>query len=100
MEIKAVLRIDLPGDPEPHQSRRFFHELLEKNWQKVEEEKLLVIYNNLLSYEEALEAIKKELTEASLVSGISRYGALVHFIDSNMVVFFSGKNGENEKPAS
>lgn len=98
MEIKAVIRIDLPGDPEPRQSKSFFQKLLEKNWQKAEEEKLLVLYNNIPSYEEALETIKKELTEASKVSGISRYGVLVHFIDSNMVVFFSGKNGEKEKP--
>lgn len=100
MEIKAVIRIDLPGDPEPHQSRCFFHELFEKSWQKMEEEKLLVVYSNILSYEDALEAIKKELSEAALASGILRYGALVHFIDSNMVVFFSGKNGEKGKPVS
>ncbi|HEX2867238.1 MAG TPA: hypothetical protein VHO03_09365 [Ignavibacteriales bacterium] len=99
MEIKAVLRVDLPGDPDPRQSRIFFHELLEKNWQKTEEEKLLVVYGNILSYEDALETIKKELSEAASVSGILRYGALVHFIDSNMVVFFSGKNGEKGKSA-
>lgn len=98
MEIKAVLKIDLLGDPTTKQCRDFYQELTERNWQKMtkEEEKLLVIYNNLLSYEEALEAIKKELAEAARLSGITRYGTLVHFLESNTVVFFCGKTDELE----
>ncbi|MGE5432861.1 MAG: hypothetical protein ACM3QX_17395 [Syntrophomonadaceae bacterium] len=102
MEIKAVLKIDLLGDPTAKQSRDFYQELSARNWQRMasEEEKLLVVYRNLISYEEALETIKKELSEAAVVSGITRYGTLVHFMESNMVVFFCGKSGEREKPAS
>ena len=99
MEIKAVLKIDLLGDPSPRQCRDFYEELSVKNWQKMdkEEEKLQVVYNNLHSYEEALDKIKKEISEAARASGISRYGALVHFIESNMVVFFCGKNNGKDK---
>lgn len=99
MEIKAILKIDLLGDPTPKQSKGFYQELSLRNWQKMdlEEEKFLIIYNDLLSYEEALETIKKELLQAALSSGISRYAALLHFEESNMVVFFCGKNPDKEK---
>lgn len=98
MEIKAVLKIDLLGDPTTKQCWDFYQELSARNWQKVEkeEEKLLVIYNNLISYEEALEKIKKEISGAASASGISRYGALVHFIENNMVVFFCGRTDEKQ----
>ncbi|MCU7492693.1 MAG: hypothetical protein ACM3UR_10410 [Bacteroidota bacterium] len=93
MEIKAVLKIDLPGDPTIKQCRDFYQELSERNWQKMtnEEARFIVVYNNLLSYEEALDAIKKEISQASRISGIARYGTLVHFIENNTVVFFCGK---------
>lgn len=96
MEIKAVLKIDLLEDPAPKQCRDFYQELSARNWQKVEneEDKLLVIYENLLSYEEALEKIKSELSESAKVSGITKYGTLVHFLENNMVVFFCGKTEE------
>ncbi|MCU7495248.1 MAG: hypothetical protein HF314_09605 [Ignavibacteria bacterium] len=98
MAVKAVLKIDLLGDPSPNQCRSFYQELSTKNWQKMNgEEKLLVIYNNLVSYEEALETIKKELSDAAETSSITRYGALVHFVESNVVVFFCGKSEAAEK---
>lgn len=99
MEIKAVLKIDLLGDPAPRQCRDFYQELAARNWLKVENEesKVLVIYENIISYEEALEKIKRELFESAKLSGITRYGTLVHFLGNNMVVFFCGKTEEKEK---
>lgn len=97
MEIKAVLKIDLLGDPTIKQCKDFFQELSERNWQKMtnEEAKLIAVYN-LLSYEEALEAIKKEISAAARLAGIMRYGTLVHFLENNTVVFFCGKTDEQE----
>ncbi|MGE5401761.1 MAG: hypothetical protein ACM3S2_15275 [Ignavibacteriales bacterium] len=97
MNIQAILNIDLLGEPTPRQKKNFYQELSCRSWKEVPhaENKRLVAFDNIYSDEEAIERIKRNLSEVAAMTEIFKYSAIVHFPESNLVVFFCGQNEGN-----